>query len=279
MTRSNVRGSNNDEHMFYGKTLLYDVRSKNLDSMANDGTDLYVDKGHKHIFVTLASIFAVGIVAVVITFMVGLSLNSLTPLKRSSPNAAVLNDNAMLMDNDVAVNKQLSEFQSVTGICPLVYTVYEDDWQKTCSSLNLYAEYLSSYGSDDFDQIVVVISISRSEAELLKQGQIPQYDIAVYRDQNTNAIFNTWVLWRFKSIIKESLRRGEGFGTAVTNAFGYATSDADKRMNPTTTRRAVNLGLAFLPMLITMIIFTVVFIRTIVRYVKDKKSTRIALGK
>ena len=56
-------------------------------------------------------------------------------------------------------------------------------------------------------------------------------------------------------------------------------SDADKRMNPTTTRRAVNLGLAFLPLLITMIIFTVVFIRTIVRYVKDKKSTRIALGK
>ena len=59
MTRSNVRGTNNNEQTFYGKTLLYDVRSNNLDSMANDGTDLYVDKGHKHIFVTLASIFAV----------------------------------------------------------------------------------------------------------------------------------------------------------------------------------------------------------------------------
>ena len=279
MTRSNVRGSNNDEQMFYGKTLLYDVRSKNLDNMANDGTDLYVDKGHKHIFVTLASIFVVGIVAMVITGMVGLSLNSLTPLKRSSPNAAVLNDNAMLMDNDPAVNRQLSEFQSVTGICPLVYTVYEDDWQKTCSNLSLYAEYLSNYGGDDFDQVVVVISITRSEAELLKQGQIPQYDIAVYRDQNTNAIFNTWLLWKFKSMVKESIKNGEGFDTAVINAFGYATSDADKRMNPTTTRRAVNLGIALLPMLITMIIFTVVFIRTIVRYVKDKKSTKVALGK
>ena len=74
MTRSDVRGSNNNEQGFYGRDLLYRVRSGNLDREANDGTDRYVEKNSKPILVTLGSIFAVAIVALAISGLVGMSL-------------------------------------------------------------------------------------------------------------------------------------------------------------------------------------------------------------
>lgn len=282
MTRSDVRGSNNNEQGFYGRDLLYRVRSGNLDREANDGTDRYVEKNSKPILVTLGSIFAVAIVALAISGLVGMSLHSLTPAKLPMDNVQdieTIHDDAMLLQDQDMVNAKLTEFRDLTGICPVVYTAYDEDWQEMFPSLEIYAEYLYYSNYNDLQHFVIVFSIPGSDAGMTARGEKPHYAFEIHQGKSTEAILGSILVGKFKSNIIENISNGSGFDGAVVNSMEMVRADAYGRMNPSTARRAVNLGIAFLPMVITVVFFTVWIVRVIRKYVRERKVERLAAVK
>ena len=264
MKNSIKNGSNEGQFHFRGRERYYAVAGRQLDQKTNDGTDDYINEKSRHERTTLFSIIAVGIVAVVIAGMVGLSLHSFTPLKLNSSSvytSPVVYDDAGIIEDDEALTGVVEDFCSQTGVIAVVYTVNEEDWKKSYNDLDSYA--VQKYADNFHDQMHFVVVCSAP------QNETGHYELAMINGVDTNAILTKSLLDQFGKIIRGGLENDSQPGEAFVNAFNYAKSDAYRRMNPDTNTRLINLLLAFSPMLITVIVFVVILVLVVRKFRKD----------
>ncbi len=234
----------------------------------NDGTDAYLN-GPRSQKNSILSIIAVSILSVIATFVVSLTVQSRTPLKLNPrySDAPAVHDDAGIIFSSGSLTETLKKYQETTGICPVVYTVYEEDWKSDYSNLSKYTYDMYVKNFNDEQHLVVVCSIPEAEAGKSSQGFKLE---AVQGDLTDPFLTNSWYS-NFKSIITKDIGNGADAGLALNNAFTYSVDDAVSKMNPTPSKRLLNLFISFLPVIITAVIFIIVITAMIVKFVKAKK--------
>ena len=263
MTQSDNNRSDNGNFRFRGRERYYAVAGRQLDEKTNDGTDDYIREKSKSEKTTIASIIAVGIVAVTLTGVSCIALSSAVPVKLPGRKTPVIDDRADLFENDEALEKEAYDFYSVTGIAPQVITVYDEDWKENYVSLDIYTE---GQNADSLSGFAIVYSVPKSDAASGK------YRISIYHARTTEAILNGTVLNGFRKTIKNDIKQGLGPEQAFTDAFRIATAKADKKINPDKSTRLGMFVLALTPVLVVAAAFITALILTIRKYKRDRKA-------
>ena len=275
MSRSSAENKNSGKFHILGRERYYTVVGRQLDKKTNDGTDDYIGEQSKLLGTTLKSIIAVAIVTVTLTFLIALSLQSSTPLKLTGANRVipVIYDNAGIIEDEDALQTSLTQYYDLTGICPVVYTVYDEDWKGSFRSAESYAYETIPGEFAGNCYIVLVCSVPKDKADMAVQGQLTDSDYTWHalRGRNTSAIISFSALRKFSKTLNADLKNGVEPGRAFGNAFSYATDEARSRMFPNDTTRLINFCLAFTPLVLAAAVFTVIIIVTIVRYNKERK--------
>ena len=269
-------GFSGGTHGFYGflhnsrnGAIRYFPGSKIHKRNVNDGSDWYLN-GRTTKKSSILSIVAVSILAVFVTFVVSLTVDIQTPVRLASSytDSPKVDDDALLIYDDESLMHTLKEYQELTGICPVIYTVYEETWKATNSKLSDYAYYLYVSNYKDEEHFVVVCSVPKADAGSEK----PSVTIVAVQGDLTDPFITGTSFRKFKNIVRKDIKRGEDPGVALDNAFRYGIEDTAKRMNPTTSQRASYLLTSLLPVIISSAIFITVITVMIVRFVKAKKN-------
>lgn len=271
MTHVSDKKTNKEEFRFLGPERYYHVAGRQLDERTNDGSEYYLEEKSRHARTVLASVIAVSIVVTVLTGMICLASGPLTPLKRNSMCSSEVKDSADIIVDDKVLQTQLDEYMRCTGICSVVLTAYDEDWNENYRDLSDYAISCNSSAFSEQEYLIIACSISKNDVAALEQGQpFSGCDIVVLRGKNTGAIVTLPVKSKMGNTIKQDLKNGTGLDAALSDALDFAVSDADSRINPTTERRWMNLVIGFVPIPIVIIVSIIAIIVTVKKFRQDK---------
>jgi len=228
--------SGTSTHYFHGarRYMYYD----------ENGKEKYIYSRTKPVKPSLASVFVFPIFGFIFGFAMLFAIVSDRPqkLKADYPDQdQYVYDNIDVIADDEALTEQLKEFQDVTGICPVVYTFHNSDWEESSSDLEdfTFEVYVTDYS--DEKHFVVVYSVPSNRS----------YDFsweAVQGDDTDNIITESF-FEKFGRQLNDDLDDGVEVGKAMTDAFERATELADRSINPTPARRGMRTFLSFLPAL------------------------------
>ena len=271
MTHVSDKKTNKEEFRFLGPERYYHVAGRQLDERTNDGSEYYLEEKSRHARTVLASVIAVSIVVTVLTGMICLASGPLTPLKRNSMCSSEVKDSADIIVDDKVLQTQLDEYMRCTGICTVVLTAYDEDWDENYRELSDYAISCNSSAFSEQEYLIIACSISKNDVAALEQGQLfSGCDIVVLRGKNTGAIVTLPVKSKIGNTIKKDLKNGTGLDAALSDALDFAVSDADSRINPATERRWMNLVIGFVPIPIVIIVSIIAIIVTVKKFRQDK---------
>ena len=183
-----------------------------------------------------------------------------------------IHDNIGVINNADELQKTLNDYCYTTGICPVLYTVYDEDWNDDYADLEdqAFATYVNNYS--DEQHFVIVYSIPKAQAEGVKDGSItvPDYSWEAVQGDDTDALITESVFKKFGKTVQRELEAGEGPGEAFDSAFAESTETLVKEMNPNTMRRVDKMISAYTPLLI-ILVFVIPMIALMVRsYIKDR---------
>ena len=270
-----------NDFRFLGPERYYHVAGRQLDERTNDGTDNFVNVQGNDEKTTFGSIIAVGIVAIAITGLVCLACRPKAAEKLySGVLAPVVSDEAGIIGNDESLKTTLDEYLDLTGVCPAVYTVYEEEWKSDYDDLQAYTLHKYADNFTDMQHFVIVCSIPENEAKLIGQGESVEahYEVFAINGVSTNAFISDSDLNRFRNLLSEDLRNGSEPSVALEGAFRYAIKDADTKLHPY-SGSFFKLFLTFLPVLIVTIIFIVVLVMVSRKYKKDRTALKETYAK
>ena len=242
----------------------------------NDGTDRYLGTAslantNKNFArtITVTTILAV-ILSCILSLGFKLSANKLTTNPSIEP---VINDYAgVIADKDILMDT-LNEYRELTGIVPVVYTVYDEDWKTSnTGKLSGYAmeKYLAT--ADDEFHFVVVYSVPKNDTAAVNGGlKGASNRISAVQGNYTDPILTTAMYWKFICVVKLGRLKGEDPGKAINDAFKFAIKDANIKLNPTAGNKILTLS-DNIPLMINLLVFLVIYIVEITRYVRERKA-------
>ena len=243
----------------------------------NDGSDSYIGKATlakaKKAFTRSMVLTAVLAVILSVIFSIGFPLNTEKVAASESTKPSIF-DNAGIISNDEKLLGTLNEYRALTGITPVIYTVYEEEWNKdTTSDLSEYAmeQYLRT--TSDETHFVIVYSVPKDEAVAAANGGIKNitYKIRAVQGDLTFPVIRGTTYWKFNGLIKLNSLTGANPGDALEKAFRFAIDDARIKLNPSFGCRILTL-MDNTPLMIAWIVFLVIFIVIIRKYIKERKA-------
>ena len=269
-------GSNNrvSNHYFYGARRYRRHHRKS-------GIDEYVYANRKPQKGGLSGIIALGIFGVIFTFIIGAGTHSSLPkrLNGSVMYVPAVYDDAGLIDNDEELTATLTEYYSVTGICPVIYTVFDEDWNgMDPASTESYAD-LESYAfctyTDNFideQHFVIVYSIPEDQAEPLRNGEItvPDFSWEAVQGDETDPIITEGFFRFWARRLQNDFESGMGTGEAFDKAFKMAISSAEDTLKPFTLGNIFKIIRSAFPVLFVGAILIAMLVLSIKRYIRDK---------
>ena len=234
----------------------------------NDGTDRYLGsaslaKTNKNF---ARSIVITTIIALFVNFFLGVGLRlSATKLDSSEYLLPVISDDAGVIADKTELDGLLNEYRELTGIVPVVYTVYEEDWKATgANSLSQYALYKYMALTSDELHFVIVYSVPKDNTSNANKT-------AAVQGNETDDIITTAMYWKFLGTVKLGTLKGDDPGKALCSAFSFAVKDANVKLNPTLGNKLLTL-FDNIPLMISLLAFLVIYIVLITRYVKERKA-------
>ena len=234
----------------------------------NDGTDRYLGsaslaKTNKNF---ARSIVITTIIALFVNFFLGVGLRlSATKLDSSEYLLPVISDDAGVIADKTELDGLLNEYRELTGIVPVVYTVYEEDWKATgANSLSQYALYKYMALTSDERHFVIVYSVPKDNTSNANKT-------AAVQGNETDDIITTAMYWKFLGTVKLGTLKGDDPGKALCSAFSFAVKDANVKLNPTLGNKLLTL-FDNIPLMISLLAFLVIYIVLITRYVKERKA-------
>ena len=247
----------------------------------NTGVDEYVYSRSKPQRANLSGIVVIIIMAVFFVGMTGMAINQDKPRRLNGLyDSPKVYDDINVIDDDEALTEKLEEYYVLTGICPVIYTVYNEEWS-SYSNPNLSYSYadLESYAffkyTDNFPDekhFVIVYSVPKQSQRLYEQGEIavPDYSWEAVQGDDTDLIITESMFERFGNIVEDDLEKGAGPGVAFENAFEYARKNADAKLNPAVGTSILKMFTSSMPMLFALGIFIPMIIMSIKSYKKDR---------
>ena len=247
----------------------------------NSGLDEYVYANSKPQKGGLSGIIFLGIFGAIFTFIIGAGTHSALPRRLNSPIMYVpaVYDDAGLIDNDEELTETITEYYSATGICPVIYTVYDEEWNGMAPGLTESYEDLETYtfckyvdNFSDEQHFVIVYSIPEADAKALSEGRItvPNYSWEAVQGDETDPIITEGFFRHMANRIQKDLESGLGPGVAFNNAFEYAVRDAEDTLNPFAFGNILKILRSAVPVLFVGAVFITMLVISIKRYIRDK---------
>ena len=169
----------------------------------------------------------------------------------------------------------MKKYNQTTGICPVIYTTFDEEWNKDYASLEKYAydKYVSNFS--DEQHWVFVYSIPATAAKFEPGGLVTSSEFkweAIQGDE-TDLIITESAFDTIGRAIQKDLEAGKGPEKAFVTGFEKALSSAESKLNPNPVKMIINTVVNCLPLLITAGIFIPLFILMFKQYKKDLAMT------
>ena len=155
----------------------------------------------------------------------------------------------------------MSEYQKLTGICPVVYSVYREEYFGKIEDYT-YSRYVTTYV--DEQHFVIIYAVSKKDAALLSEGKIevPDFEWAAVQGDETDEFITPTVFKMFGNTLQDRL--AEGNDPAV--AFEAAFRDMNLATRPLF---AFDVFLSALPLIVICIIFIAVFVSFLKKHLRE----------
>lgn len=238
------------------------------------GSDEYVYATSKPQKAGLGNIIFVSVfgAAFLIFGFVGILSDRPNKLKTQSWETAAVYDDIGIIDDKDDLIESLMDFQDITGICPVVYTTYDDIWTGQYDDLEDYAYsvYVDNY-SDEF-HFVIVYSIPESDVPLLKYADIGVADFSweAIQGDDTDKILTETTFMHFAEKVHLELNRGKNPGKAFAYGFDYLNDRFEDQLKPGSTSWIMSIVLSCVPLMLVASVFVLILSLNITRYKKEK---------
>ena len=183
-----------------------------------------------------------------------------------------IEDSIGVIDNEDDLEDALADFEDVTGICPVVYTVYDEDWQGEYYDLESYAfsTYVDNY--DDEQHFVVVYSIPEEQLDPFIAGDlvVPDFSWEAVQGDETDPILTEGMFRHFSKVFHNSLENGVHPGSALADAFETITRNADETLGLKSPMAVISMVLKCLPLIGVIAFFAFAFFLVIRQFIRDK---------
>ena len=247
--------ANNIGNVIHGTKYYYGDSGNRIED-PNDGSDRYLGK------TSLAKAKKAFVRSMVITAVLAIILTVI--LSIAFPLSA---DEEKLLGT-------LNEYRALTGITPVIYTVYEEEW-RTADTSN-FSEYgMEQYSNTVSDEtyFVIVYSVPKDEAGAAANSGRKNVTNKVHTVQGdlTYPILRAPTQWKFNGVLKFNSLTGANPGDALEKAFRFAISNAKNKLDNSAGSKLLTL-LDNTPLMIAWIVFLAIFIIIIRKYVKEKKA-------
>ena len=273
---SNTYNNDQNKTKFHwrGPERYYAVAGRQLDEKTNDGTDGYIKEQSKPLKITLITLAALTILALAIIVPIWRGTFVNAPFKLSGNYTPAVYDDAGLISNMEPLTETLNEFYDLTGICPVIYTVYDEDWENDYYDVKTFTNqtYLDNF--KDGKHFVVVFSVKKDEADQFRQGNLDnlEYTWASIKGKSTNGFFTSHMIYQFVNTVETDRVKGQSCGVAINDAFQVAVEDAQGRIITSLGGKIKYCIVDFLPLVIVLVVFAVIFIIVIRKYRKEKNA-------
>ena len=239
---------------------------------SSTGKDEYFYSNSKPQKTTRGSVICVAVIAVfsVLASILGIASSAPRKLKEKYTDAPAIHDNICVIGNEDELLKTLNEYQELTGICSVIYTVRYEDWYEHPSiesyALNTYTDNFS-----DEQHWVFVYAIPEDQIEGYQNGNIrvPDFSWEAIQGDETDPIITESMFTDFRVLLQEELENGTDVGKALNDSFELALSDAHKKLD-SGALRSISLAGSFMPVLFIGGMFVPFLIIMIRQYKKDK---------
>ena len=238
------------------------------------GTDEYVYATSKPQKTGLGNIIFISVfgAAFMVFGFAGILSDRPNKLKTESWETAAVYDDIEIIDDKDDLIESMQDFQDITGICPVLYTTYDDDWIGQYDDLEDYAYsvYVDNY-SDEF-HFVIVYSIPESDVPLLKYADIGVADFSweAIQGDDTDKILTETTFMHFAEKVHLELNRGKNPGKAFSDGFEYLNDRLDDQLKPGSTSRIMSIVLSCIPLMLVAGVFVLILSLNITRYKKEK---------
>ncbi len=179
----------------------------------------------------------IGILAFGGIFMsiMGLGISSERPRRLAEeydwPDTRVVDNIDVISDSDEdALEDVLEEYNDVTGICPVIYTMYVEDYEGSYVDLESFAynKYVDEW--EDEQHYLIVYAIPEDEAEDFRSGalEVPDYEWEIMQGDDTDKLFTENVDNSIISQVQNRFELGKRPGPVFKALFEELTENAEK---------------------------------------------------
>ncbi|MBO4449913.1 MAG: DUF4013 domain-containing protein [Clostridiales bacterium] len=235
--------------------------------------DEYVYANSKPGKTTLSSVIIITIMGLIFTLASGFAVYSDKPkfiVPKYSDEPAI-HDPIGAIDDREELLDLMKTYNKTTGICPVIYTVFDEEWNRDYDNLEKYSydKYVSSFS--DEQHYLIVYSVPVKAAEVGPDGILTstEFKWESQLGDETDLILTESVADKIGKTIQKDLKAGKGPGKAFISGFKVAIASAENKLNPTPARAVINALKGATPLLLVLAIFVPLIILMYKSYKKD----------
>ncbi|MBP5332015.1 MAG: hypothetical protein J6Y89_09210 [Lachnospiraceae bacterium] len=190
-----------------------------------------------------------------------------------SDDPAIYDDVGLMEENEKAeLLSLMKDYNKLTGICPVVYTTFDEEWNDEYTNLEKYTfdKYVSNFS--DEQHWVFVYSIPVDSAQFQKGQPVKSSEFmweAVQGDE-TDLIITESAFDKIGNAIQNDLKAGKGPAAAFITGFNKAIASAKSKLNPNPGAKLMRTATGLIPFIIVAGIFIPLWIFTFKSYKKEK---------
>jgi hypothetical protein len=240
----------------------------------NTGIDEYVYASSKPQKAGKSSIIFLSVFSAIFLGMTSIVALQNVPhkLKAKYMDVPTVYDSIDVIEDDVSLVRTLNKYQDLTGICTVIYTTYDEDWNEYYEDLEAYTFHKYTAFYKDEAHFVIVYSIPVNERVLIDEDPdyIPDYSWEAVQGDDTDPIITETFFKRFADIVQDGLEDGDNPGEAFNNAFKYANKNAESKLKPGSVSWALSVAGSLAPLLLVAGFLGLFLFLSIKQYRKDK---------
>ncbi len=170
-------------------------------------------------------------------------------------------------DTEEELEEILEDMNDTTGICPIVRTVYVDDYIDDYADLEslAYDMYVDEW--DDEQHYLVLYTVPEYQVEGIRDGsiEVPDYAYEIMMGDETDRIISESIESSFNHDLYDRLEDGETPGEAFVHSFSMLSEKCESVLK----HKTISIS-ALAPVLICGLFFLIPLIAVIKNYIRDR---------
>lgn len=239
--------------------------------------DEYIYANSKPAKTSIASIIIVIIMGLIFTAGAGFAVFSerprfLTPEYSDEP---AIHDTVGVFEDKSELLELMKTYNKTTGICPVIYTVFDEEWNREYNSLEKYAydKYVSNFSDEQHFVIVYSIPAQAAKFNPGKAVTSSEFMWEAVQGNDTDYILTKSVFKKIGKAIQKDLEDEKGPQAAFITGFQVAIKNAESMLTPNSPKRIFSLVSGSMPLLICLGVFIPLVIIMFKSYKKDLAMT------